>query len=87
MNKLICIITGPERNGTTYLKSLIDSHPDIYSGFETGLLLNKDFKSVKPFSEWIYHPNNQWGLSKNIDLFNKNLCQKLKVYMRQDYQS
>ena len=35
MNKLVAIITGPTRNGTTYVKNVLDSHPDIFSGFET----------------------------------------------------
>ncbi len=73
MDKLVCIITGPERNGTTYFKNLLDSHPDIFSGFETGLLLDDDFKKSLPFKDWIYNGNYQWGISKDINLFDKNL--------------
>jgi len=73
MDKLVCIITGPEHNGTTYLKNLLDSHPDIYSGFETGLLLNDDFEKSIPFKDRVYHGEFNWGLPKNINLFDKSL--------------
>lgn len=73
MNNIYVIITGPEHNGTTFLSKLICSIPDIYCGFETGLLLDNNFSICKPFCEWIYHGNEQWGIPKNINLFNNNL--------------
>ena len=73
MEKVLVIVTGPERNGTTYLSKLICSIPNIYCGFETGLLLDNDFKKCEPFCKWIYHGREQWGLSKEINLFDNNL--------------
>ena len=70
MNKLVAVITGPTRNGTTYVKNVLDSHPDIFSGFETGLLLNTDFNKSKPFNEWVYEGGYHWGLPKEIKLHN-----------------
>ena len=31
MEKILSIVTGPERNGTTYLSKLLCSIPDTYS--------------------------------------------------------
>jgi len=70
MNKLVAIITGPTRNGTTYVKNVLDSHPDIFSGFETGILLNKDFNKSKPFNDWVYEGGYHWGLPREIKLHN-----------------
>jgi len=70
MDKLLCIITGPERNGTTYVEKIICSHPDLFCGFETGILLNHDFSKSQPFCKWIYHRGFQWGLRKDIKLDN-----------------
>ena len=75
MDKLLVIVTGPERNGTTYLSQLIYSIPNIYSGFDTGLLLNNDFSKCKPFCDWIY---NLWGVPRNIDFFSPKLTFKDK---------
>lgn len=65
--KLICIITGIERSGTTILSKTIASHPDIYSGWECGVLLNdiNNFNKVVPFYDWIVQSNENWGLSCN----------------------
>lgn len=73
MDKLLVIITGPERNGTTYLSQLVYSIPNIYSAFETGLLLDNSFKNCKPFCQWIYHGGLQWGMPKQVDLYSSNL--------------
>lgn len=73
MDKLICVITGPPRNGTTYFKYILDSHPDIFSGFETGILLDEDFNKSIPFRDWIYKNTFHWGVPKNISLFDKSL--------------
>ena len=73
MDKLIAIVTGPERNGTTYLKNLLDSHPNIFSGFETGFLIDDDFSKSIPWSDYVIQGNYHWGLPKNINLTDKNL--------------
>jgi hypothetical protein len=70
MDKLLCIITGPERNGTTYLEKLVYSIPGVFSGFECGLLQNKDFNKTKPFNEWIYHGNFHFGCDKSVSFKN-----------------
>ena len=31
MEKIVAVVTGPEHNGTTYLKNLLDSHPYFFS--------------------------------------------------------
>ena len=72
MDKLLCIITGPEHNGTTLIEKFIYSHPNIFGGFETGILLDHDFnKNSIPFNDWIYHSGLHWGLSKNIKFTKK----------------
>lgn len=73
MDKLVCIITGPEHNGTTYFKKLLESHPDIYSGFETGFLLDDDFEKCVPFNKWVFDSTHHWDIPKDINLFDKNL--------------
>ena len=73
MENILAIITGPERNGTTYLSKLLCSIPDIYCGFETGLLLDNDFKKCEPFNKWIHQGNEQWGVPNNIDFNDKKL--------------
>ena len=73
MEKILSIVTGPERNGTTYLSKLLCSIPDIYCGFETGLLLDNDFKKCEPFNKWIHHGNEHWGCPNNIDFYDKKL--------------
>ncbi len=73
MDKLVAIVTGPERNGTTYLKNLLDSHPNIFSGFETGFLIDDDFSKSIPWNDYVIQGNYHWGLPKNINLTDKNL--------------
>lgn len=82
MKKLICIITGPERNGTTFVEKILFSHPDIFGGFETGLLLRKDFNTCKPFCKWIYSRGSQWGLSREIDLTGKSFKEKYDLLFK-----
>ena len=62
-DKLLCIITGPERNGTTWLEYMICSAPGLFAGFETGLLLSDRFEECEPFNEWIYEGDLHWGVS------------------------
>lgn len=82
MKELACIVTGPERNGTTFFKKILDSHPDIYSGFETGILMQEDFKLCEPFCEWIYNPGAHWGLSKDISFGNKTFSEKYELLFK-----
>jgi hypothetical protein len=52
--KLIALICGFERGGTTILSDLIRQHPHVYAGFEGGILLGQtplDFKNIKPYYE------------------------------------
>lgn len=73
MDKILAIVTGPGHNGTTYMSKLLYSIPEVYSGFETGLLLNSDFKTSKPWCETIFHGGEHWGIPREIDFFDKNL--------------
>ena len=86
MDKLLCIITGPERNGTTLIEKIIYSHPDIFGGFETGLLLDENFNNCKPFCEWIYHGAGlhgfHWGLNRKIDLTGKSFKEKYDLLFK-----
>lgn len=69
----LCIITGPERCGTTYIEKLVNSHSIVFSGFETGLLLgnlNKFHSEAIPFNNWITHGGYQWGVPEN---YNNNM--------------
>ena len=83
MEKLVCIIAGPGHNGTTYLKNLLDSHPYIFSGFETGLSLDNDFEKCHPFKNMIFKDGFMWGMPKHINLFDKSLTinDKYKLLM------
>lgn len=72
MDKLIAVVTGPEHSGTTLIEKILYSHPDIFGGFETGLLLNPFFSECKPFNEWIYKNGWHWGISSNVK-FEDNL--------------
>lgn len=73
MEKLIVIISGPEHNGTTYFKRLLESIPNVYSGFETGFLLNENFENCLPWNEWIYRSDEHWGVRKEINFNDENL--------------
>ena len=73
MNNIIAIVTGPERNGTTYLSRLLYSIPDIFSGFETGILFNNDFTKCPPFDKWIHRGGYHWGVPEHINFNNTKL--------------
>ena len=66
-NSCVAIITGMERSGTTLLSKIINSHQDVFSGFECGILLDKlnNFKAVMPFADWLKHGSWQFGLPNN----------------------
>ena len=73
MEKIVAVVTGPEHNGTTYLKNLFDSHPFIFSAFESGILLHNDFNKCHPWNLWVNSGNFNWGLPKEIVLSNLEL--------------
>ena len=73
MDKLLAIITGPERNGTTFFSRLFYSIPNVYSGFETGFLLHNDFKKCHPFCQWVHQSHEHWGVPTHINFFDNKL--------------
>lgn len=81
-NKLTCVVTGMEQSGTTYLSRVIMSHPDIWAGFECGVLLGKinNFYKEKPFSEWIEEGGWHYGLGKGASNKISELNNYRKVY-------
>ena len=67
---LLCIVTGMEHSGTTFLSNLlINNIVQANSAFECGLLCAKDsprnFNTVTPFYDWFSAPTKagHWGLS------------------------
>jgi len=78
---VFCIVTGCENSGTTILSDLVQSAPNLYSGFECGVLLAdapRDFPNVQPFYDWIASPvaSGNWGLdgAQRDDLTNSSAC-------------
>ena len=63
-------------------EKIIYSHPDIFGGFETGLLLDENFNNCKPFCEWIYGPKSHWGLNRKIDLTGKSFKEKYDLLFK-----
>lgn len=59
---LLCVISGMEHSGTTFLSQLLNGHPRIASGVECGLLLSAphDFHAVQPFYDWLVGEEG-WG--------------------------
>lgn len=73
--EILCVVTGMEHSGTTYLSKILSAHPEIMSGFECGLLLSniKDYQKVGPWYTWMQDSadTGQWGiLPKNM----KKIC-------------
>lgn len=68
MNKTKCVavVTGPARSGTTMVNRIVNSHPEVMSGFELGILLSRipEHRSSvwKIHSEWMSHGGAQFGL-------------------------
>lgn len=66
---LFAIITGMERSGTTIVSALIMSAPNLYGGFECGLLEASEpseFRQVSPFFDWMTGPTayeRLWALT------------------------
>lgn len=66
-DRLLCVVCGIEHNGTTFVANTIYSHPKIFSGFETGLLLKKNFNECKPYNKWIHKPGFHWGVEQSVE--------------------
>lgn len=62
MKRLAAIVTGMERSGTTIFSRVLLSHPQLWAGFECGLLLSNFRESV--FYQWLRHGSLQFGLSE-----------------------
>jgi hypothetical protein len=65
---LFAIIVGLEHTGTTMAASLLQSVPNLYSGFECGFLAAEspsEFNTTQPFFDWMAKPTNihHWGMS------------------------
>lgn len=63
---LLCIVTGMEHSGTTFLRSCLNQHPSVNSGFECGVLLcdtPRDLPKRRPFCNWYTAAWPHWGLS------------------------
>lgn len=80
-SKLFVIVAGMEHSGTTMLSQLIMSAPNLYGGFECGILMSPDnpagFEKVEMFYRWMMRPAKQrlWGLTKEIrDLMLNATC-------------
>ncbi len=84
MEKVVAVVTGPEHNGTTYLKNLFDSHPYIFSAFETGILHHNDFSKCNPWNKWIHLGNFKWGLPKDkiIDNLELSIAEKYDILFK-----
>lgn len=66
---VFAIITGLEHSGTTITSSLVMSAPNLFGGFECGLLFAAtpaEFQKVEPFYDWMLIPASQrmWGLTE-----------------------
>lgn len=61
---LAAVVTGLEHSGTTYFSRLLNSHPNISSGFECGIFLGNlsHFGEVHPFSDWLKLGESLFGL-------------------------
>ncbi len=65
-DNLLCVVTGMEQSGTTFLSKLLASHPDIMCGFEGGLLLRdlSSFTESDPWYGWMQESTEigHWGI-------------------------
>ncbi len=65
---LLCVVTGMEHSGTTFLSKLITAHPTVNAAFECGILLGEspeEIPKLAPWSDWFTTPIDEghWGLT------------------------
>ena len=64
---ILCVVTGMEKAGTTYLSKLLASDPRVMCGFECGLLLGpvSGFSRVAPWFAWMQETTaaGHWGIT------------------------
>ncbi|MEM1295754.1 MAG: sulfotransferase, partial [Verrucomicrobiota bacterium] len=65
---LLCVVTGMEHSGTTFLSKLLTAHPTVNAAFECGILLGENPREVlalEPWSDWFVTPieEGHWGLT------------------------
>lgn len=65
---LLCVVTGMEHSGTTFLSKLLTAHPTVNAAFECGILLGESPREVltlEPWSDWFVTPIDEghWGLT------------------------
>jgi hypothetical protein len=67
-NGVCAIVTGMEHSGTTYLNRVINSHSQIASPFECGILLGNlhNFQEILPFSTWLSNGGHHCGLPETV---------------------
>tara|TARA_A100001015_G_C15039012_1_gene738283 strand:+ start:3351 stop:4142 length:792 start_codon:yes stop_codon:yes gene_type:complete len=77
--RIIAVVTGMQHSGTTYLNNLLNSHSQVMSGFECGILLGNinEYHKIKPFSDWLTNDCSYFGLPNNYlnEIKNKNYKQ------------
>lgn len=80
-DKVVCILTGLEHSGTTFSQQLICSHPDVFCGFEAGIMCNDNFlhPACIPFNSWIYEQGFHWGLDNKIKLSKQTMGEKYQL--------
>lgn len=66
---LLCVVTGMEHSGTTFLSKLITAHPRVNAAFECGVLMADSpagILGVQPWADWFTMPidDGHWGLSR-----------------------
>lgn len=63
---ILCVVTGMEKSGTTFLSKLLAADPSIMCGFECGILLSdiRDFNKQQPFYGWMSESTDigHWGI-------------------------
>ncbi len=65
---LLCVVTGMEHSGTTFLSKLLTAHPRVNAAFECGVLLGDspaEIPKLEPWSDWFVKPieEGHWGLT------------------------
>ena len=74
---LAAIVTGMPRSGTTLISRILMSHPQVWSGFETGILLREFENSIH--ATWMTHGRWHWGLkAEDLKRINRTECYETK---------